>query len=309
MRVLITGGTGMIGRALATNLLQDNGKNEVIVLSRNPERIRKPQPGVQYLGWDGRTAQGWGDTVENFDAIVNLAGESIAAGRWTTARRERIRNSRINVGRAVTEALLEARVKPRMLLQASAVGIYGPHGDEIIDENAPSGTDFLSHVAVDWEASTATVDTLGVRRVVVRLGVVLSADSGALPRMVLPFRFFAGGPLGHGRQRFPWIHLADVANALRFLLEHEEAQGVFHLTAPVPPTNAEFARALGRVLKRPAWLPVPAFALRLLFGEMATVLLDGQNAVPQRLQALGFHFRYGEMEAALRNLLQKGGAV
>jgi len=196
-----------------------------------------------------------------------------------------------------------------MLLQASAVGIYGPHGDEIIDENAPLGTDFLSHVAVDWEASTAIVDTLGVRRVVVRLGVVLSADNGALPRMVLPFRFFAGGPLGHGRQRFPWIHLADVANALRFLLEHEEAQGVFHLTAPAPPTNAEFARALGRVLKRPSWLPVPAFALRLLFGEMATVLLDGQNAVPQRLQALGFHFRYGEMEAALRNLLQKGDAV
>lgn len=308
MRVLITGGTGMIGRALATNLLQDNGKNEVIVLSRNPEHIRNPQPGVRYLSWDGRTAQGWGDYVENLDAIVNLAGESIAAGRWTVARRERIRNSRINAGRAVTEALLNARVKPRVLLQASAVGIYGPHGDETIDENAPSGTDFLSHVAVDWEASTATVDTLSVRRVVVRLGVVLSADSGALPRMVLPFRFFAGGPLGHGRQRFPWIHLTDVASALRFLLEHEEAQGVFHLTAPAPPTNAEFARALGRVLKRPSWLPVPAFALRLLFGEMATVLLDGQNAVPQRLQALGFDFHYGAMEAALRNLLQKGNA-
>lgn len=305
MRVLITGGTGMIGRALAAKLLQESSDNEVIVLSRNPERIRDSQPGVRYLSWDGRQAQGWENAIEDLDGIVNLAGESIAAGRWTAARRERIQDSRVNAGRAVTETLQNARNKPRVLLQASAVGIYGPRGDEIIDENASPGTDFLSHVAVAWEASTAPVEALGVRRVVVRLGVVLDASGGALPRMVLPFRFFVGGPLGHGRQRFPWIHLADVASSLHFLLKHEEAQGVFHLTAPNPPTNAEFVHALGHVLKRPSWLPVPAFALRLLFGEMATVLLDGQNAVPRRLQALGFNFRYGEMEAALRDLLRK----
>ncbi len=303
MQVLITGGTGLIGRRLVAGLLNDGHK--VLVLSRTPERIHQLQSGVRYVRWDGHTPEGWGEFVNELDAIVNLAGEPISSGRWTADRRRRIRESRISAGHAVVEALSAAQVKPRVLVQASAVGIYGPHGDEIIDENAAPGKDFLSQVAVDWEASTAAVETLGVRLAIARLGVVLSTKSGALPRMVLPFRFFAGGPLGDGRQHFPWIHLEDAVRAIRFLLEHEDAQGVFNLTAPQSPTNSSFAATLGRVLNRPSWIPVPAFALRLLFGEMATVLLDGQNVIPGRLQEFGFAYNHGELESALRHLLQR----
>lgn len=303
MQVLITGGTGLIGQKLVANLHKDG--HEILVLSRDPERISQPQPGVRYVHWDGRTSKGWENLVEGLDAVINLAGEPISAGRWTASRRQRIRDSRANAGHTLVEALSAAQNKPRVLLQASAVGIYGPRGDELIDETATPGSDFLSHVAVDWEASTAAVESFGVRRVIMRLGVVLSPDGGALPRMVLPYRFFAGGRLGSGKQHFPWIHMDDAVSAMRFLLQDETAQGIFNLTAPQSPTNAQFARTLGRVLRRPSWIPVPAFALRLLFGEMATVLLDGQNVAPRRLQASGFIHRHAELESALRNLLNR----
>lgn len=307
MKILITGGTGLIGRRLVTNLL-DAG-HEILVLTRDPQHVKQPQPGVHYVRWDGRSSQGWGHRVEGLDAIVNLAGEPISAGRWTASRRRRIRDSRMNAGHALVEAVTSATNKPRVLLQASAVGIYGPRGDELIDETDTPGSDFLSSVAADWEASTAAVESSGVRRVILRLGVVLSPDGGALPRMVLPFRFFAGGRLGSGRQHFPWIHLDDAVGAMRFLLEDENARGVFNLTAPHSPTNASFAMILGHVLKRPAWIPVPAFALRLLFGEMATVLLDGQNVAPRRLQASSFVYRHAELEPALRDLLNREAAA
>lgn len=303
MRVLITGGTGLIGRALVAELTRSG--HELKVLSRTPARVTFREPGVRLIHWDGRTPTGWETALANADAVINLAGESIAAGRWTAVRKFRIEHSRVAAGAALTAAIAAAQVKPRILVQASAVGLYGPHGDEPLDETALPGADFLSRVAVAWEASTAPVEALGVRRVIIRLGVVLSPQGGALPRMALPFRLFVGGPLGHGRQRFPWIHIEDVVGAIHFLLEREDAQGVFNLTAPAPPTNAEFARALGRALKRPSWLPAPAFALRLLFGEMATVLLDGQNALPRRLQALGYDFRYGELEPALHALFNR----
>ncbi len=303
MRVIITGGTGLIGRALAADLVAAG--REVVVLSRDPQRVAAMPDGVRLEKWDGRTAQGWGALADGAEAIVNLAGESIAGGRWTVARKRRIRESRLAAGAAVVEAVAAARRKPHIVVQASGAGYYGPRGDEIIPEATPPGTDFLGRLAVEWEASTASVEAMGVRRVVIRTGVVLSPEGGALPRLVLPFRFFIGGSLGSGRQWVPWIHIADEVRAIRFLMENNNAPGgAYNLVSPNPVTNAQLARALGRVLRRPSLIPVPAPALRLLLGEMADVLLTGQRAVPQRLLEAGFTFRFPELDAALTDLLR-----
>lgn len=302
MRVIITGGAGLIGRALTANLTADG--NEVIILSRAPERATDLPAGVRAERWDARSADGWGGVADGCDAIVNLAGESLSA-RWTAKRKRRIRESRLNGGQAVVEAVERARVKPRVVIQASGAGYYGPRGDEEVLEDAPAGSDFLGRTAVEWENSTAAVESLGVRRAVIRSGVVLSTTGGAFPLMLLPFRLFAGGPFGSGRQWFPWIHIADQVRAIRFLIENDAAQGPFNLTAPGPVTNADFGRALGRVLRRPSFVPAPAFALRLFLGEMSTVLLDGQRAVPRHMLDFGFTFRFPEVEAALRDLLDR----
>lgn len=303
MRVIITGGTGLIGRALAADLAQDG--HEVIVLSRSPERHTNRLPsGVRVERWDARTGGGWAHLADGANAIVNLAGENIAAGRWTPERKARIRESRLNAGRAVVEAVQAATNRPRVVVQASAVGYYGPCGDEEVTEDHPPGSDFLARVCVEWEASTAPVEELGVRRPILRTGIVLSAEGGALPRMLPPFKLGLGGRLGSGRQWFPWIHIRDEVRAIRFLLEQENAGGPYNLTAPNPVTNAELTQALGRVLGRPALFPVPALALKLIFGEMATVLLDGQRAVPRRLLDAGFTFEFTDVQTALRDLLK-----
>jgi len=195
------------------------------------------------------------------------------------------------------------RHSPKVVIQASGVGYYRPRGDEKISEDTPPGSNYLAKVAIGWEASTTPVEELGVRRAIVRTGVVLSTEGGALTRMLLPFRLFFGGRMGNGRQQFPWIHIADEVAAIRFLIENETASGPFNLTAPVPLTNAEFSRLLGKQLKRPAITPIPQFALRLLFGEMATVLLDGQMAIPRCLLQLGFTFQFREAGSALIDLL------
>lgn len=301
MRVIITGGTGLIGRALAANLAFE--LYEVIVLTRHPERVTRLPQGVQAVGWDGRTAAGWGGLADGADAIVNLAGESIAAGWWTEARKRRIRESRVNAGRAVVEAVKAATRKPSVLIQASAVGYYGPHGDEAVTETTPFGNDFLASICRDWEASSAEVESLGVRRAIIRTGLVLSRVGGPLPLMRMPFYFFVGGPLGSGKQWFPWIHIADEVGAIRFAMKKTEAQGALNVCAPNPLTNADFSRALAKVMHRPSFMPAPAFAVRLMLGEMSTLLLDGQREIPQRLQQLGFSFRFAEAEPALRDLL------
>jgi len=301
VRIIITGGTGLIGRAL-TNVLVADG-HQVIILSRTPQQTTGLPASANIESWDGRTADGWGPLAESADAIVNLAGESIAAGRWTATRKHRIRQSRLDAGRAVVQAVELAAHKPHVVVQASGIGYYGPTEDQEITEETPPGDDFLARVAQEWESSTAAVETLGVRRAIIRTGVVLSMDGGALPRMLLPFKLFAGGPLGSGRQWLPWIHLADEVAAIRFLIENENAAGPFNLAAPHPLTNAQFSRVVGRVMGRPAIAPTPGFALRLAFGEMATLLLDGQRAAARKLQALGFRFRYPQAEEALRDLL------
>lgn len=299
-RVIITGGTGLIGRALAAELVAAG--YEVIVLSRAPQRAQGLPPEVRLESWDGRTAWGWGGLADGAYAIVNLAGENLAGGRWTAERKRRIRQSRLDAGQAVVEAVRAAKRKPAVVVQASGIGYYGPRGNEEVTEDFPPGSDFLGRLAVEWEASTEAVEEMGVRRVVVRTGVVLSRDGGALPRLALPFRFFLGGPLGSGRQWVPWIHIADEVRAIRFLLEDEAARGPYNLASPQPVTNRELARALGQVLRRPAWLPVPAPALRILLGEMSAVLLTGQRAIPKRLLDERFVFQFPEITDSLHHL-------
>jgi len=305
MRILITGGTGLIGSALAAELAQAG--HEVIVLTRNPDKATGLPAGVRAERWDGRTAQGWGHLADGAGAIVNLAGASIAGegllpSRWTDERKHLILQSRLDAGRAVVEAVQQATHKPGVVVQASGIGIYGFAGDRLLDETAPAGTDWLAQVAVQWEAATAPVEAMGVRRVVIRTAVVFSRTGGVLPLMLLPFRLFVGGPVGGGRQYVAWIHLADEVGAIRFLIENPAASGPFNLVAPDVMTNAEVSRVIGRVLRRPSWFPLPAFAMRLMFGEVATLLLEGQRAQPKRLLELGYTFRFPTLEAALRDL-------
>jgi len=300
MRIIITGGSGLIGRALAADLAV--GGHEVVVLSRDPGQVTSLPTGVRAVGWDGRSAAGWGQLADGAGAIVNLAGASVAGGRWTDDRKRVIRDSRVNAGRAVVEAVTQAAYKPGVVIQPSGVGYYGPRGDEEVTEDDARGTDFLAGVSRDWEAATAAVEALGVRRCVLRIGVVLSGAGGALPRMAQPFRLYGGGPIGSGRQWMPWIHIADVVGAMRFLIDTTDARGVFNLCAPNALPNRDFAKALGRAMGRPAVVPAPAFAMKLAFGELSTILLDGQRAVPRRLLAAGYAFRFPTAEAALRDI-------
>ncbi len=307
MRVIITGGTGLIGSTLARSLSADG--HEVIVLSRAPQLRRGIlPPEVRMEQWDGMSAAGWGALADGADAIVNLAGESIGGTRfppprWTLERKQRILQSRLHAGAAVMEALHSVKHKPRVLVQASAVGYYGSRGEEVLTEESPHGSGFVAQVCVDWEQSTAAAEALGVRRVVIRTGVVLDPRNNAFRSLILPFKFFVGGPIGNGKQYFPWIHIEDEVRAIRFLIEHEQTHGAYNLTAPQPLPNREVARMVGRVMRRPSLVPVPAFALKLALGEVASVVLDSQRVVPQRLQEAGFTFRFPDLEAALRHLL------
>jgi uncharacterized protein len=303
MRVIVLGGTGLIGKALVAGLVKDG--YAVVVLSRDPRRYSGRLPaGVQLQGWDGRSAQGWSHLADGAAALVNLAGESIGSGRWTAARKKSILESRVNAGKAVVEAVDAAQDKPRVVIQASAVGYYGSRRDEIVTEQDGPGDDFQSGVCQAWEASTLAVEAAGVRRAVIRSGVVLSLKGGAFPLMLLPFRLFVGGKTGSGAQWLSWIHLADEIAAIRFLIKNPQASGVFNLSAPNPLTNAALSRLIGEVMHRPALLPAPAFAVRAVLGEMSTLILDGQRVVPERLQALDFIFQYPQAEGALRALLR-----
>jgi hypothetical protein len=299
-RYLLAGGSGLIGRRLAAAWAAEGA--EVVVLSRSAAVGDLP-PGVRVATWDGRAVGAWADEVDGATAVVNLTGENVGEGRWTAARKSRLRASRLEPTAALVTAIERASRRPAALLQASAVGFYGDRGDEILDESAAPGAGYLPELCVEWEAASAGVESLGVRRVLLRTGIVLAREGGALPKMLPAFRAGVGGPLGDGRQWFPWIHLDDAVAAIRFAAARVELRGPVNVTAPAPATNAQLTRELARACRRFALLRVPPFALRALFGEMAEVLLGGQRAVPSKLADAGFRFEYPQLAPALAALV------
>ncbi len=278
------------------------------MLSRNPAKVRGLPKGVRAEQWDGRSAEGWGALADGAAAIVNFAGENIGIPPipwWLPGRRERIRSSRVDAGKAIVQAIRQAKEKPRVLIQASGINYYGLHGDRPVTEGESAGSDFPAMVCIEWEAATAEVETMGVRRVVLRTAPNLTYQGGILFWLALPFRLFVGGPIGSGEQWFSWIHTVDQIRAVRFLMEKQDARGAYNLSAPDPRTNAAFGRLIARRLHRPYWLPVPAFVMRLAFGELGDKLLLGSlRVLPQRLREAGFVFQYPDADSALEDLLR-----
>jgi len=297
-KIIVTGGSGMIGSALTTELT--GAGYQVVVLSRRPDRVSGLPDGARAVGWDAETVAGWGTEMEGARAVVNLAGAGIADGRWTPKRKRLLRLSRTCSTRAVVQAVQRAARRPEVLLQMSGIDYYGNHPEETrITEETPQGSGFLAELTRDWEETSRPVEEVGVRRCLLRTSMVLSDDGGALPRLALPFKLFVGGRAGDGRQWVSWIHLRDEVRAIRFLLEAEDARGPFNLCAPEPVTNRELSQTLAHVLGRPSVVPTPAFALRLALGEMADIILDGRRAVPYRLLKAGFAFEYETVREAL----------
>lgn len=298
MHIAVTGATGFIGQALVARLVERG--HGVRALVRRPGRLAGARPAVEAVAFDALAAPAPG-LVDGCDAVIHLAGEPIAR-RWSREHKERVRRTRVEGTGAVARAAIAAGTV-KALISASGVGYYGPHGSEPLTEDSPPGSDFLAEVCKEWEEATAPAREAGIRAVHLRLGVVLHPGGGALERMLLPFKLGLGGRLGSGEQYMSWIHRDDLVSLLAFALEAESLGGPVNATAPNPVTNAEFARVLGQALHRPALLPVPALALRLALGEMATVLLEGQRVLPSRALAAGFTFAYPRLDAALAHLL------
>ena len=291
---LITGGSGFIGRALSRALFADGER--VTVLTRDIARTRSGLPEQVALIDDL-------DAAHEVDAVVNLAGENLSSKRWTPTLKQAFRDSRIGTTRRLLDWMAGQPRAPRVLVSGSAVGWYGPRSDEELSEDSAPGEDFAARLCRDWEAEAGKAEALGVRVCRVRTGIVLDRDGGALKKMLLPFRLGLGGPIGTGRQWMSWVARADIVALIRWLAANESARGPYNGTAPTPVTNAEFAEALGRAIHRPAFLPMPAVALRLLLGEMAEMVLTGQRVVPARANAEGFRCKYAELPAALAAIL------
>lgn len=298
MRLVIAGGTGFIGSALSARLSELGHSLTLLTRRASPAATAFNKKMVL---WNPGTRGVWETAVAESDGVINLAGEPIAK-RWTTAHREKIASSRIESTRTLVAAIGKAKEKPKFLINASAIGYYGPHGNETLSEEAGAGSDFLSRVCVAWEREAGKAEDYGVRVVRLRTGIVLGRGGGALAKMVPPFKLFLGGPLGDGNQPMSWIHLEDEIGLILFLLEHPEARGAINATAPNPATMSEFCKTLGDVLNRPSWAPVPAFALRLVLGEMADMLLTGQRVLPAAVQKLGYAFKYPTLREALLSL-------
>ena len=295
MHVLITGGTGFIGRELCQQLFQAG--HTVTVLTRAAAAGKAARPGVRLI----TTLE----DAQDVDGVINLAGEPLAEGRWNAARKQQFRDSRIGTTQNLLSWITALPQRPRVLVSGSAIGYYGPHNDAPLGESAAAGDDFAATLCSDWETEAFKARALGLRVCAIRIGIVLASDGGALAKMLPPFKLGAGGPMGSGAQWMSWVRRSDLVRLMIWLLHNESATGVYNGTAPVPVTNREFARTLGAVLKRPAVLTTPAFALKLMFGEMAeSLLLTGQRVLPSKAEAEGFEFRFRELQPALLDLLR-----
>ena len=303
MKILMTGVTGLIGRVLAQRLTAAG--HQVSGFSRTPEKAGKLAVEKLYQ-WEPQTGPPPPESLTGVDAIVHLAGEPVADGRWSDERKKAIRDSRVLSTRNLVEGVRVAAAKPSVFVSSSAVGIYGDRGDEVLEEGSAPANDFLARVCLEWEAEAEGARALGLRTVEIRTGVVLSKTGGALAKMLPAFKMGVAGPLGSGRQWFPWIHLDDIVGLYEFALTNSTVTGAMNGTAPGLVRNAEFTKELGRVLHRPTILPVPEFALRFLFGEMAAVLLASQRVVPKVAQQAGYSFQYPNLKPALERAVASG---
>jgi uncharacterized protein (TIGR01777 family) len=307
MRIVIAGGTGFLGSPLAETYAEDGHDVRVLTRSLPPGESRHESgtgvPGITRVGWvpNGETGP-WAEAISEADAVLNLAGESIGGRRWTPQRKAALRDSRLFATRSLATAIRSVPAAPRVFVSSSAIGYYGAAGDEVKTETDPAGRDFLAQLCEDWEAEARKAEREGMRTAIIRTGIVLERSGGALAEMLTPFRFFAGGRMGSGRQYMSWIHRHDWIEMVRWIVQTPEAACVFNLTAPHPVTNKELTRELGRALKRPSLVPAPAFALKAVLGEFARYIVTGQRVIPAHALALGYHFRYPEIDIAFRGI-------
>ncbi|MDP4164263.1 MAG: TIGR01777 family oxidoreductase [Bacillota bacterium] len=299
MKIAIAGGSGFVGSALTKELLKQN--HEIFILTRR-QKTDTTNGQVHFVEWLRKDGKPW-EQLHEIDFFINLAGESINSGRWTSERKKRILDSRLQATEEIITILGKLNAKPRALINASAIGFYGTSLEETFtEEYEVSGNDFLAETVHSWEKKASEAEALGIRTVLCRFGIILDTSEGALPRMALPYKFFAGGKVGSGSQWMSWIHIDDVVRGILFAMINEGLDGPVNFTAPEPVTMDQFGRELGTVMNRPHWLPVPGFALKLLLGEMSTLVVEGQRVLPKKLIAKGFDFRFPTLHSALTNL-------
>lgn len=300
MRIAIAGGSGFVGKALAKRLVEL--EHDVFILTRNPSRNGNNMTYVQWLTNESDPVK----HLQEIDVMINLAGESIGAGRWTPQRKNRILQSRLQTVAEVLQLMKDLRKKPKVFLNASAIGFYGTSLHDTFTENEITpGDDFLADTVKQWEAKALEAHKLDIRTVLCRFGIILDNKEGALPRMALPYKLLAGGNLGSGQQWMSWIHLKDVVNGIIFAMENEKLSGPVNFTAPKPVKMTDLGKALAQAMKRPHWLPTPAFVLKAALGEMSLLVLEGQRVLPTKLKSAGYSFQYEQIDSALNDIYQK----
>lgn len=303
-KIIVTGATGLIGSLLVDEL--KSRKYEVIVFTRNPEKAKNKLPNAdQFVKWTFNPNDEWSKSVEGVDGIIHLAGANIFGNRWSDSYKKEILESRLEGTKALVSAIEKSSGKPKVFIGGSAVGFYGARGNENISESESSGNDFLATVCKKWEDESRLAEKFGVRVVTIRTGIVLDTRDGALKQLLLPFKLFAGGPVLPGTQWFSWVHIKDEIGLILHALENENITGAMNAVSPNPLTMKDFCKALGRALSRPSWAPVPGFALRLLLGEVASMLTTGQKVIPEKAIQTGYHFQFPDCETAIRNLVSK----
>jgi hypothetical protein len=302
MKILITGGTGFVGTQLTSRLIQEG--HVVTILTRTLKREKGTSPGISYLEGDPTRKGPWQASIKDHDAVINLAGASIFS-KWTEEHKRAIRESRVNTTRNIVEGIPSPLQKPFTLLSTSAVGYYGFCGDEELVEDSPPGNDFLARIAVEWEKEALKARDKGARVVITRFGIVMGEKGGALSQMIPLFKKYIGGPIGSGKQWFSWVHIKDLAEAFVFLLKHPEISGPVNVCSPNPVRNKDLAKALGKALHRPSFMPAPGFMIKLVLGEFGSVILEGQRVIPKKLLENGFVFQYPHIHKALQGIVSQ----